>query len=79
MKKRNYIASNTPQEFGRDTPWHAAVLRHRIGAVTGKVLRTYYVPACSGRPLGGSWGYTTVEELPRNATRCRRCFPNKET
>jgi len=62
---------------------HAARVKNIHGDVTGKLIGSYYVAACSGRGLGGAWGSTAFDELPgvtsigANAL-CARCFPSGE-
>lgn len=53
--------------------WHKAKRRESRGAVTGKLIKVYWVAACSGRQLGGPWGSTNAQELPASAVLCRRC------
>jgi len=51
---------------------HLAEEQNRTGARTGTVLATYHVARCSGRMIGGAWGYTLSETLQDRAL-CARC------
>ncbi len=44
--------------------WHLAARREIRGAVTGKLMHVYHVPACNGRSIGGSSGVTVVDTIP---------------
>ena len=53
--------------------WHKAIRRESKGAVTGAVLRVYYVARCSNRIPGGGYGATTAETIPSTDPVCPRC------
>lgn len=64
-----YIASNATE----DAPWHLAVRHEARSAKTGKLFGVYYKTRCSGRTLGGAYGYTRIESIPEHARVCTRC------
>ena len=64
-----YVISNNEGEN-----WHVAKEKLSIGA-KGTVFGKYYVAACSGKQLGGAWGYSTLDTAKQGQPRhvCQRC------
>lgn len=60
-------ASEEPEKY------HLAKLREARGDRTGRLISRYYVAACSGRQLGGPWGYERAEVVPDGEPVCKRC------
>jgi len=54
--------------------WHLAKVRELLGAKTGKVYSSTLVAACSGRQVGGAYGYSAKTERPAEAGCCARCL-----
>jgi hypothetical protein len=69
MSDPKYITSNAID----DGIWHLAELHEMRGAVTGKLMRTYWHARCTHRGLGGCYGSTTAHEMPASARLCARC------
>lgn len=53
---------------------HVGVGRRAYGARTGRDMggRTTYLTLCSGRQIGGPWGYAADREGAVTCSRCRR-------
>lgn len=72
----NTTQTNEPTKFISSTTsknWHIGVRKELRGERTGKVFSVYYVTKCSGAQLGGAWGQTEKNELPKGAVLCPRC------
>lgn len=67
-----FIVSNGPNANGM---WHAARVIEVRGARTGALISRGHVAACTGRQLGGPWGYSrwTDEGQPAALEMCARC------
>lgn len=55
------------------TSWHLAKREDHLGAKSGLIMAIYYLTACSGKQLGGSFGQTERKALPDGANLCKRC------
>ena len=56
--------------------WHLAKRRELRGAKTGELFSVYYVCKCNGKSLYRPFSRATMtNQLPENASKCRRCFP----
>lgn len=53
--------------------WHLGEKRELRGVKTGTIKRTYYVTKCTGKQLGGAYGYVTREDTPIIDLACKRC------
>jgi hypothetical protein len=62
----------SPNDEGRGKA-HLAEQREFRGTRTGRVIDTYYVARCSGRSIGGAWGYAITSYEPQDRLFCRRC------
>jgi hypothetical protein len=70
-----WIATNHPDRTGLGA-WHAGVPRYRFTDKTRRLVGTHLVTRCSGRQLGGPWGYSTAPNGPATAgyyDQCSRC------
>jgi hypothetical protein len=76
-KKRNHDELNqqpmTKFISASGTIWHLAKREEHIGVKSGLIIAVYYLNACSGKQLGGSFGQTERTVLPEGATLCKRC------
>lgn len=58
--------------------WHLAKVKESRGERTGRVLSTYQVTACTGKQIGGVWGYSTrsleKDGVPSANNMCKRCL-----
>lgn len=68
----SWIASNRSD----DSPWHLGVKREVRSEKTGRLFSSYFVAACTGKTLGGSYGQTVRDEPGREL--CRRCVTINE-
>jgi hypothetical protein len=60
--------------YGTSGNWHLSRERELRGIKTGTVLSRYRVAACTGRPVGGAYGYSTHEGKPgQGYPICQRC------
>ena len=53
--------------------WHLGRMKSVRGLRTGKVLWDYYVTACAGRTLGGTYGNIKQEGQPLLDPCCKAC------
>jgi len=67
---RNYIATNANDY----ATWHIGRAKKSIGPNSGLILGVYYVTACSGRVLGGAYGYRKSETVGSDWAMCPRCL-----
>jgi hypothetical protein len=54
--------------------WHLGVRKFRRYSRSGLIAGVSYVTKCSGRQLGGAWGYAKKSELFDADEKCSRCF-----
>jgi hypothetical protein len=59
--------------FNWQRTWHQAK-RKELRGLKGTLFGVYYVARCTGKQIGGAYGYSQRAELPEHAHKCKRCF-----
>jgi hypothetical protein len=52
---------------------HLGLRVDALGARSGLIMRVSYVSACSGKQIGGAWGYSKTQNQPEGSHVCPRC------
>lgn len=52
---------------------HLGLRVDMLGVRSGLILRVSYVSACSGKKIGGAWGYAKTQNQPEGSHVCPRC------
>ena len=52
---------------------HIGLRQDLLGDRSGLILSVSYVAACSGKQIGGPWGYTRSQVQPVDSDICPRC------
>lgn len=52
---------------------HLGLRVDMLGVRSGLIMDVSYVSVCSGKQIGGAWGYTKTQDQPKGSVPCPRC------